>query len=75
MKIAPTADILIHGVHSPAGKPVDVPDALAKGLVNQGLATFVRETAPEVETATAPTANVETAAVKRGARKIAAPKS
>ncbi len=66
MKIAPTSNIAIKGVHCPNGVPVDTDDVTALILVAQGLAVRVRDVpaAPVVETAEAPRAT-ETAAVKR----------
>ena len=72
MKLIPTANILICGVHSPAGVPTEAPDRVARELIAQRLAR-VFFPAPEVA-AVQPV--IETAAVQptKPARKLASRK-
>ena len=61
MKIIPDSDILIGGIHSPAGVAHETSEAIALSLVAQGLARFAptaaaietAEARPVIETATA----------------------
>ena len=67
MKIAPTSDIAICGVHAPANEPFETDKVTAESLIAQGLAVRVSTPAadapqPAVETAAAAPV-VETAAV------------
>lgn len=71
MKISPTSDILIRGVHSPAGVPVEIDREHGTFLVAQRLATFVAAAskAPVIETAEADPAPETTAAATPKGRK------
>jgi hypothetical protein len=61
MKITPNSDILIGGIHCPAGVAHETSEAIARSLVAQGLARFAptaaaietAEARPVIETATA----------------------
>jgi hypothetical protein len=52
MKIIPNSDILISGIHSPAGVALQTSEAIALSLVAQGLARLA-PTAAAIETAEA----------------------
>jgi hypothetical protein len=62
MKITPNSDILIGGIHCPAGVAYETNDATARSLVAQGLARFA-PTAAAIETAEASPV-IETATVR-----------
>jgi hypothetical protein len=61
--IIPTKNILIAGVHSPAGEPVKCEDAVASSLIIEGLA-IEKKPSPVIETAAAAPVQ-ETATTRR----------